>query len=213
MPLASLDPVFRVLDDISTSLFVHVILNQEAPPHFSLPKFQMYNGLQDPFDHLMHYRHIMTLQTGNDALLCKVFSSSLAGLALSWFHRLASNLVTSFCRLSEKFISQYICLVRRKQSVTSLFHVQMGRSETIRDFMKQFGSALLQLDSVSSYTALHAVKQNIRSNTQFFDSFSLQPPTSIDELFQRGNQYAMFKDDVIAETRRAVAKYSESRSY
>ena len=40
--------------------------------------------------------------------------------------------------------------------------------------MKWLRSALLQLDSVSSDTALQVVKQAIRSNTQFFDSFSLQ---------------------------------------
>ena len=62
-----------------------------------------------------------------------------------------------------------MCSMPRKQSVTSLFHIRIGRSETIRDFMKRFGSALLQLDSVSSDTTLQAVKQAIRPNTQFFD--------------------------------------------
>ena len=71
--------------------------------------------------------------------------------------------------------------------------------------MKQFGLSLLQLDSVSSDTALQAVKQAIHPNMQFFDSFSLQPPASIDELFQRGNQYAMLGDDVSAATKRTIA--------
>ena len=68
-----------------------------------------------------------------------------------------------------------------------MFHIRMGKSEIIKDFMKRFGAALWQLDYVSSNTALQAVKQAIRSNTQFFDSLSLQPPILIDELFQRGN--------------------------
>ena len=79
--------------------------------------------------------------------------------------------------------------------------------------MKRFGSTLLQLDSVSSDTALQAVKQVIRPNTQFFDSLSLQPLTSIDELFHRGNQYSMLEDDVIVATRRKVASGSKSRNY
>ena len=78
--------------------------------------------------------------------------------------------------------------------------------------MKWFRSALLQLDSISPNTALKAVKQAIRPNTQFFDSLSLQPPNLIDELLQRGNQYAMLEDDVIATTKRTVANTSESRS-
>ena len=78
-----LDHALCTLDDMLLSPFVPAVLNQDAPPHFALPKFQMYDGLQDPFDHLMHFCQIMTLQTSNDALLCKVFPFSLASLALS----------------------------------------------------------------------------------------------------------------------------------
>ena len=54
--------------------------------------------------------------------------------------------------------------------------------------MKHFGAAILQLEVVIPDTILQAVKQAIRPNTQFFDSLSLHPPTTIDELFQMGNQ-------------------------
>ena len=47
-------------------------------------------------------------------------------------------MVTSFHALSEKFVTQYMCSIKRKQSVISLFHVRMGRSESIGDFMKCF---------------------------------------------------------------------------
>ena len=84
--------------------------------------------------------------------------------------------------------------------------------EIIRDFMKLFGFTLLRLDSMNPDTALQAVKQASRPNTQLFDSLSLQPINSIDELFQRGNQYAMLKDNVVAATKKMVASTSsESR--
>ena len=56
-----MDPALHALDDMSLSPFIPAILNQDAPSHFAFPKFQMYAGLQDPFDHLMHFRQIMTL--------------------------------------------------------------------------------------------------------------------------------------------------------
>ena len=139
---------------MSSSLFVPAILHQEAPAHFVLPKFQMYDGLKDPFGHLIHFHHIMMLQSDNDALLYKVFPSNLANLTLSWFHRLLPNMLTSFPRLFEKFVTQYMCSIRRKQSVTSLFHVRMGRSEFIKDFMKCCGATILQLEAVSLDTTL-----------------------------------------------------------
>ena len=54
----NLDLALRALDDMSLSPFVLTILNQEAPPHFSMQKFKMYDGVQDPFDHL---RRVTTL--------------------------------------------------------------------------------------------------------------------------------------------------------
>ena len=75
--------------------------------------------------------------------------------------------------------------------------------------MKRFGVAILQLEAMSLDTVLQAVKQAIFLNTQFFDSLSLHPPTMIDELFQRGNQYAMLEDDVVATTKQTVADTSD----
>ena len=67
-------------------------------------KFSTYDGSNDPFDHIMHYRQLMTLDIGNDALLCKVFPTSLQGQALSWFHRLLMTSVYNFGDLSKAFV-------------------------------------------------------------------------------------------------------------
>ena len=125
----------------------------------------------------MHFHQIMTLQTANDALLCKVLPSSLAGPALSWFHHLSLNTVAPFRYLSEKFATQYMCLIKIKQSITGLFHVQMGRSKSIRDFMKCFGAAILQLDTINPDIVLQAMKQAIRPNIpSFFTRCRCNPP-------------------------------------
>ena len=76
--------------------FSSSIINYEPPRGFLVQKFSMYDGSSNPFDHIMHYRQLMTLDIGNDALLCKVFPASLQGQALSWFHRLLMNSVDNF---------------------------------------------------------------------------------------------------------------------
>ena len=53
------------------------IINYEPPRGFLVPKFSAYDGSRDPFDHIMHYRQLMPLDIGNDALLCKVFPANL----------------------------------------------------------------------------------------------------------------------------------------
>ena len=70
---------------LSSPLGQH-ILDYEPPRGFSIPTFTTFDGLADPYDHMLHYNQAMTLNAGNDRLLCKVFPASLRGLALAWFH-------------------------------------------------------------------------------------------------------------------------------
>ncbi|RVX13455.1 hypothetical protein CK203_021025 [Vitis vinifera] len=57
------------LDDMLSTLFGSHIINYELPRGFVVPKFTMYEGTNDPFDHVMHFRQLMTLDIGNDALI------------------------------------------------------------------------------------------------------------------------------------------------
>ncbi|RVW48163.1 hypothetical protein CK203_084747 [Vitis vinifera] len=86
--------ISKRLDDMLSTPFYSHIIHYEPPRGFLVPKFSTYDGSSDPFDHIMHYRQLMTLDIGNDALLCKVFSSSLQGQTLSWFHRYLPILLT-----------------------------------------------------------------------------------------------------------------------
>ena len=60
----------------STSFDPHII-NYEML--FIVLKFTMYDGTSDLFDHIMHFKQLMTLDIGNNALLCKVFPTNLHG--------------------------------------------------------------------------------------------------------------------------------------
>ncbi|RVW85215.1 hypothetical protein CK203_046619 [Vitis vinifera] len=94
----------RQLDDMFSTSFSSSIINCEPPRGFLVPKFFACDGSSDPFDHIMHYRQLMTLDIGNNALLCKVFPTSLQGQALSWFHHLSMNSIDNFKDLSKAFV-------------------------------------------------------------------------------------------------------------
>ena len=115
----------RQLDDMFSMPFSPYIINYEPPRGFMVPKFSMYDGSSDPFDHIMHYRQLMTHDIENNTLLCKVFLASLQGQALSWFHHLPMNSVNNFQDLSEAFVGQYICLTRHKQNINTLQSIKM----------------------------------------------------------------------------------------
>ncbi|XP_034707086.1 uncharacterized protein LOC117930553 [Vitis riparia] len=174
---APLGSISRRLDDMLSTPFSSRIVKYEPPRGFIVPKFSAYDGSSDPFDHIMHYRQLMTLDMGNDMLLCKVFPASLKGQALSWFHRLPPDII----RISAP-------------SKTS----KCKKNETLREFVKRFGQAVLQVESCSMDAILQIFKRSICPGTPFFESLAKKPPTTMDELFRRANKYSMLEDDIRA---------------
>ena len=114
------------------------ILDYEPPRGFIIPTFTMFDFSADPYDHMLHYNQAMTLNDGNDRLLCKVFPSSYPGPALAWFHKLSRYTINLFDELWAAFISQYFHSVRKKRNIISLKTILKQKEETIPDFTRRF---------------------------------------------------------------------------
>lgn len=121
------------------------IINYEPSKGFMVPKFTTYDKTSDLFDHFMHYRQLMILDIGNDALLCKVFPTNLHGQALSWFHYLPKNSVNSFRDLSKPFVGHYLCSACHKQNISTLQNIKIEENESLKEFVKRFRQVVLQV--------------------------------------------------------------------
>ena len=113
-------PLIRGPNDVLSSPLGQHILDYELPRGFVISAFTMFDGSIDPYDHILHYNRAMTLNVGNDRLLCKVFPTSFRGPALAWFYKLPCSSINSFNELSGAFILQYLCYVRQKMNIGSL---------------------------------------------------------------------------------------------
>ena len=192
--------VSRQLDDMLSTPFNPYIINYEPPRGFMVPKFSTYDEINDPSDHIMHYRQLMTLDIGNDALLCKVFPASLHIQALSWFHCLPMNYVNNFQDFSEAFVGQYLCLTRHKQNINTLQNINMQENESLREFVKRFEQVVLQVESCSMDVVLQIFKRSICSGTPLFEPLVKKPSATMDNLFKRANKYSKLEDNVLTAT-------------
>ena len=179
---------------------------------FMVPKFTTYDRTSDPFDYIMHYRQLMTLDIGNDALLCKVFPASLHAQGLSWFHRLPKNSVNNFRDLSETFVGHYLCLTHHKQNKSTIQNIKIQENESLREFVKRFGQVLLQVESYIMDTILQIFKKNICPSAPFFESLAKKPLATMDDLFRRVNKYSMLEDDVCATTKQVLVTSGLTRN-
>jgi len=89
------DAMSRALNQISRSPFTHRIEGGKLPWRFAQPTFTMYNGLTDPVEHVSHFNQRMVVHSRNEALMCKVFPSSLGPVAMRWFDGLREGFINS----------------------------------------------------------------------------------------------------------------------
>ena len=78
----------KALDRISQSPFTRRIERVELPQRFHQPTFAIYNGRTDPVEHVSQFNQRMAIHSRDEALMCKVFPSSLGPMAMRWFDAL-----------------------------------------------------------------------------------------------------------------------------
>ena len=94
------DAMSRVLNKISTSPFTRRIEEGRLSRRFTQPIFTMYNGRTDLVEHVSHFNQRMAVHSKNEALMCKVFPSSLGPVAIRWFDGLRTSSIDSFKELT-----------------------------------------------------------------------------------------------------------------
>ena len=98
------------------------------PSRFTRPSFISYEGKTDLVEHVSHYIQMMFLHNQNDALMCKVFPSSLRSTALGWFNGLRKGSIHSFGELIQEFGVRFMTCSWVPQSVDALLSMKMGAS-------------------------------------------------------------------------------------
>ncbi|RVW87979.1 hypothetical protein CK203_033900 [Vitis vinifera] len=83
-----------------------------------------------------------------------------------------------------------------KQNISTLQNIKMQDNESLREFVKRFGQAVLQVEACSMDAVLQIFKRSICPGTPFFELLAKKPPTTMDDLFRRANKYSMLEDDV-----------------
>ncbi|GKU96129.1 hypothetical protein SLEP1_g9399 [Rubroshorea leprosula] len=68
--------------------FNNNIIREPYPTGFRIPQLETYDGTKDPDDHLHAFYSCMQAQNASDALMCKIFPSTLRGNARTWYYSL-----------------------------------------------------------------------------------------------------------------------------
>ena len=105
---------------------------------FTRPSFISYDRKIDSMKHVSHYIQMMSLHNHNDALMCRVFPSSIGPSTLRWFNGLRKSSIHSFGELIQEFGIRFMTCSRVPQPMDALLSMKMGVRETLRSYTSRY---------------------------------------------------------------------------
>ncbi|GFZ12853.1 hypothetical protein Acr_23g0012380 [Actinidia rufa] len=153
--------------------FTERVLRARISSKFKLPtQLGIYEGKTDPMDHLDSYKSLMSLQGCSDEVMCKAFSATLKGPARN-----------------------------RQKNASHLFTVHQKESESLKDFVKRFNQAILEVEDPSDKVIIMAMMEGLRPGP-LFDSFSKNVPETLSTLQSKADKYIAAEELAEAKRRR-----------
>ena len=132
------DVMNKALSQVSKSPFTRNIEGASIPRRFHQPTFTIYNGQIDLVEHVSHFNQRMVVHSKNEALMCKIFPSSLGLVAMRWFNDLRTNSIDSFKKLTRAFNAHFITCSRVPQPLGSLLSMSMQEGETLKAYSDRY---------------------------------------------------------------------------
>nr|KYP74692.1 hypothetical protein KK1_007379 [Cajanus cajan] len=115
-----------------------------------------YDGTTDPDEHIDLYMTQVNLYTNNDAILYRVFPTSLKGASLNWYTQLPAESIDSFGTLVTRFTAQYATSRPHLVMSAALASLRQGDDEPLQTFMERFAGILVKIRNSRGRPTRHA---------------------------------------------------------
>jgi len=163
-----------------TTPFSQAILESAIPNMFTGPKVT-FTGMEDLEAHLTAFHTQMMLVGGSDAVRCKLFMSTLTGMAMDWFISLPEGHITSFAQLSRLFREQYLANRAPTPVSYDLFDVKQYQGETLKEYISRFGAQVVKVGTTDEPMIVYAFRKGVCPGS-FSKSLNCSRPKTFAEV-------------------------------
>ncbi|GKU89550.1 hypothetical protein SLEP1_g3676 [Rubroshorea leprosula] len=171
-------PPHYTADSIPHPLNTNITL-EPYPAGFKIPQLETYDGTKDPDDHLHDFYSCMQAQNASDALMCKIFPSTLREMASAFATKFSSR------RLIRKTTSE-------------LMRVKQRDGESLKNYMSRFNDAVLEVSSFDQAVGIVAVISGLKHD-RFRDSLIKHAATTFREVNDRSLKFITAEEYALAQ--------------
>lgn len=129
-------------------------MNAHISRKFKIPTIKAYDGTGDPANYVGTLSNTLLLQPVNDAIKCRAFPQTLAGMAQRWYSHLPPNSIASFKELNQEFVTEFVIGRMYEKSFASLMNVVQGKNKSLRDYLKRFTKKALKVPDLDNKVAM-----------------------------------------------------------
>ena len=121
----------------------------------------------------------MTVPSQNEALMCKVFPSSLGPVAMRWFDGLKKGSISSFKELTRAFGAHFVTCSRVPQPLDSLLSMTMQEGKTLKTYSDRYYEMFIEIDENFDDVAIRTFKVDLPTKHDLRKSLTRKPVKSV----------------------------------
>lgn len=180
---------------LSTRIYKESVGDFKYPA--TLPSFRGSKDSQDPRNFVAGFVERLSLMGATDAMLCRVFTTCLAGEAWDWYMGLARGSIYGFDDLAKAFLTRYALIRPPQVTCDMLFDIVQGSREGTRSFITRFMETARRVQNLNEGLALTALRKGLRKEgpaTLRYDSH-IRKIESLGEFVEFAQGYIQAEED------------------
>ena len=146
-------------------------------------------------EHVSQFNQRMAIYSKNEALMCKVFPSSLGPAAMRWFNGLKADSVDSYRQLTQAFSSRFVTNSRAPQPLSTLLSLSMRDRETLKTYSGRYWEMYNEMDGNFDDVAINTFKSSLPAKYGLRKSLTGKPAASVRQLMDRIDKYKRVEKD------------------
>ena len=163
-------------------------------------------------EHVSHFNQKMAVHSKDEALMCKIFLSSLGPMAMRWFNGLRANSIDSFKKLTQSFSAHFITCSRVPLPLGSLLSMSIRERETLKAYSDRYWEMFNEIDGSHDDVAISTFKAGLLAEHDLRKSLTGKPVTSVRLLMDRIDKYKRIEEDQLQGKGKAKVIPQERRN-